>query len=141
MSKDTPIKTEDRIYSILKEETPYVHWERIENGVSVGHPDVHGSYQQQDFYVELKTHTLKEGPLLRPAQYAWMTSRLEKAALSTFVLSGLKDTTKLMLWKFPFEVRQNKEKVEIIEPHFLELVKPYNMAALLINLVKGRPNI
>ncbi len=77
--------TEKKFWSKLRKEMPGVV-DRIENCVGVGMPDVNGTYNGQDYWVELKccSNTSKERDVysfFEKTQPVWMKERLLQNAL------------------------------------------------------------
>ena len=71
---------ERRAYYRLKNLYPDAHWQRIENSVGVGCPDVNVCLKGKEVWIELKEGRVnKQGRVcikVRPAQRAWVMRRL-----------------------------------------------------------------
>lgn len=89
------MKPETRLYHSLKTLlAPYsVHFDRIENSVNTGIPDIYFVTPENEGYIELKqikaypknaTTTIKIP--FRPGQYAWFRRRLKLNSLTNYFL-------------------------------------------------------
>lgn len=75
------------------------HWQRIENLVDVGTPDVNGCLNGEEIWIELKidlpgNKLVKD--LLRPSQKIWFFKRIVQGAKNLFVLVKTKRTLKIV---------------------------------------------
>lgn len=84
-----------------------LHITRLENTVGSGTPDVEGSIDGAQFWVELKTaarparSTTKVAVKIQPSQPIWISKRLKSGFTNIYVLlqvgSGLKDTKRYLI--------------------------------------------
>lgn len=66
------LKTEQWLAQRIQKMCAKVHWQRIENSVGVGAPDLHGCWKGKDLWFELK---IWGGAPTRPAQTIWHLRR------------------------------------------------------------------
>tara|TARA_R100000458_G_C8041728_1_gene92787 strand:+ start:113 stop:505 length:393 start_codon:yes stop_codon:yes gene_type:complete len=65
-------KKETKFWKLVKQRTPKIRWNRIENSVSQGFPDLIGSAENSHFFsVELKVANDKGIVSFSPHQIAW----------------------------------------------------------------------
>jgi len=65
-------KNETKLWKLVKQRTPEIRWNRIENSVSQGFPDLIGSVENSHFFsVELKVANNKNIVVFSPHQIAW----------------------------------------------------------------------
>lgn len=70
---------ERTIYDRLKAHNPLAHWQRIENAVGVGAPDVNVCHKGKEAWLELKVD--RGSVLIRPAQHAWSVRRVMQGGI------------------------------------------------------------
>ena len=87
---------EKSIYKKIKSFTTG-HYNRIENAVSSGMPDVHLCIEGKDYFIEVKeVESIDCQVSLRPAQYLWAVNRM-RAGGDVYVLIGIKNTDQCIL--------------------------------------------
>lgn len=64
--------TEAAIFQALKKNLPQVHWQRVENSVGPGTPDVNYCYDGKEGWIELKCLGVMH---IRKAQHIWLARR------------------------------------------------------------------
>lgn len=90
MSGDTTLKEKTHVYEPLKRNLPEIDWQRIENVVGTGVPDINGCANGIEFWIEAKIGT--SGAFeIRPAQIAWLTRRYNRGG-RVFVAVRERDT-------------------------------------------------
>ena len=66
------MKPETKLWRIIKKNTPSIYWNRIENAINNGIPDLLGSLQNSNFFtVELKITYDNKTVRFSPHQIAW----------------------------------------------------------------------
>ena len=66
------MKPETKLWRIIKKNTPSIYWNRIENAINNGIPDLLGSLQNSNFFtVELKITYDNKTVRFSPHQVAW----------------------------------------------------------------------
>jgi len=66
------MKPETKLWRIIKKHTPSIYWNRIENAINNGIPDLLGSLQNSNFFtVELKITYDNKTVRFSPHQVAW----------------------------------------------------------------------
>ena len=83
--------TESQLSTKIQKLLPEAHWQRIENQVGVGCPDLNGCYQGKELWFELK---IWGGAKLRGAQASWHMRRRVVGGKS-FILT-YKEATKTL---------------------------------------------
>lgn len=83
--------TEVELWNALNRRLPEVHWQRIENTIGNGVPDVNGCFGGVDFWIELKVlEGVRKRSFRRPLsgpQCAWLTKRW-RAGGACFVMAA-----------------------------------------------------
>lgn len=69
------MRPEQRLYERIKKGMPWVHWQRFEDTLSSGIPDLNGCYQGVEVWIEAKVAKPSGKVAMRPAQVAWLTQR------------------------------------------------------------------
>jgi hypothetical protein len=76
------------------------HWQRIENLVDVGTPDVNGCVNEHEIWIELKVDLPGRQPpenLLEPSQKVWFYKRLLHGARNLFIF--IRTRKKIEIWQ------------------------------------------
>lgn len=68
--------TEAKLSTRIQKLLPAIHWQRIENSVGVGCPDLNGCWKGKEFWIELK---IIGGAPIRASQKVWHMRRNEAA--------------------------------------------------------------
>jgi hypothetical protein len=86
--------TESDFYTLVRQKTPSIHWERVENKILPGQPDTVANKDGQVARVEFK---LLSGNLLHlePFQISWFTRHLSQGG-EAFILARRRD--EMLLW-------------------------------------------
>ena len=66
------MQNERGLYRYLRSRLPQAHWQRFENAVGMGQPDVNVAYLHKEVWLELKHGN---SVLLQPSQFAWLHQR------------------------------------------------------------------
>lgn len=93
---------EKDLYAAIKRALPEPHWQRLENSVGIGQPDVNCCWQSREFWLELKIGK----PLIRPAQYAWGMRRAKQGGIA-WIMSRHPVDKSLSLWRYPFKAAES----------------------------------
>ena len=66
------MKPETKLWKLIKSKTPLIRWNRIENAINSGIPDLLGSAENSNFFtVELKVTSDNKTIRFSPHQIAW----------------------------------------------------------------------
>ena len=66
------MKPETKLWKLIKSKTPLIRWNRIENAINSGIPDLLGSSENSNFFtVELKVTSDNKTIRFSPHQIAW----------------------------------------------------------------------
>jgi hypothetical protein len=104
------MNTEKALYKYLKQKLPQAHWQRFENAVGTGQPDVNVAYKEREAWLELKCSS---NVLLQPSQNAWLHARREQ--MSNVYVWQYHPIKKLhVLWKPPFKTEEHGKYVKVI---------------------------
>ena len=108
-------KNETKLWKLIKQRTPKIRWNRIENSINRGFPDLVGSQANSHFFtVELKVANEKDVVLFSPHQIAWhMTNHGAKFIM---ILTPCPLAVKLFQGDF---ARQPRMKLTDHEPLFV----------------------
>ena len=79
-------RTEKALSHFIQKTFSQAYWERIENTASTGMPDLHGFYDGDEIWLELKVGK----PLLQPSQISWFTKRQVENMHSQYVICASK---------------------------------------------------
>jgi len=129
------IKTESKLWLLIKKNTPSICWNRLENSINAGLPDLIGSIQGHNFFTtELKITYDNKTIRFSPHQIAWhkvnhgikfiMVAPLDLSCLKLFdhslavvprplladykPLTTINDTTDNAQWTKLIKIIQNK---------------------------------
>lgn len=121
----------------MVEAFPRVHWQRIENSVGTGVPDINFCLDSMEHWVECKWTPSVSGARfshpLNTAQCAWLLKRVH-AQGSAWILARRVDTFKLWHGSWAREVKKDGWNAE---GHTLMLDPPWNWRIFVNTLLNG----
>jgi hypothetical protein len=126
------MNTEKALYKYLKQRLPQAHWQRFENAVSAGQPDVNVAYEGREVWLELKC---SNKILLQPSQNAWLHARCEKIK-NVYVWQYHPAKNVHVLWKPPFKTEECGRYVKVIAS---DHVTESSSVQVLFNYLFGLP--
>ena len=88
-------KTETKLWQLIKNNTPSIYWNRLENSVNAGMPDLIGSIPEHHFFTnELKITYDNKTVKFSPHQIAWHNEKVNSGVkfitISNASLSSIK---------------------------------------------------
>jgi hypothetical protein len=104
------VNTEKELYRYLKQKFLGAHWQRFENAVGAGQPDVNVAYKEKEIWLELKCSNTV---LLQPSQNAWIHARGEHMK-NVYVWQYHPKRKVHVLWKPPFRTVEQGKYVKVI---------------------------
>ena len=123
---------ESRLWHMIKQKLPDVHWTRLESWASQGVPDCNGFYRSKEFWIELKVSRSNRFSL-SPFQISWHYTRYRAGGV-TFVLISDPGRRLLELYEGS-KVHELRDIGRRVTP-LLKLSSPYDWSKLLETLIK-----
>lgn len=102
---------EANLYRYIRSRFPQGHWQRFENAVGVGQPDVNVAFNHKEYWFELKS---APHVYLQPSQFAWLHQRNSKNP-NVYVWQYNPRKEEHVLWQPPFEAEALDKYLKVLK--------------------------